>query len=148
MDKPSNMSAKEYLMRTMSLRTNTPLKHIEAVIEHQFQEAHDALKKNKSVEISGFGKFLFMDKKAERILTASYKKIGILEKMIETGLLTEEEIIKNETKIRTLNQYVEILKSKLYGDTTDNRGMAQQTDTTNGVEVDDPDSISGEKEDL
>lgn len=147
MDKPINMSVKEYLMRVMSLRTNTPLKHIEAVIEHQFQSAHDALRKHHSVEISGFGKFLFNKKKADRILDASIKKRKTLEESL-SGDLTDLTRAKTETKIRTLTQYIEILKPKVYGDTSDNRGLEEQTHTSGGVETDDTSSISGEKEDM
>ena len=39
---------------------------INQVITHQFDSAHDAVKTNDSVEISGFGKFLFNEKKAKQ----------------------------------------------------------------------------------
>lgn len=141
------MSVKDYLMRTMSLRTNTPLKHIEAVVEHQFQEAHEAMKKVHSVELSGFGKFIFSTKKVERVLDASQKKIKILQNSL-SGDLTDTARKKIETKIETLTKYIEILKSRLYGDIKDNRGLEEQIVTSGGIEIIDSDSISGEKENL
>ena len=39
---------------------------IDQVITHQFNSAEDATKTNNSVEISGFGKFVFNKSKAEK----------------------------------------------------------------------------------
>jgi nucleoid DNA-binding protein len=48
----------------MSINMVISEKTIDAVVTHQFDSANDALNVNKSVEISGFGKFFFNDKKA------------------------------------------------------------------------------------
>jgi len=66
MDKPQSMSVKDYIMRVQSVRTNTPLKIIEAVVDFQFEDANKALSLPNvhSIEISGFAKFSFNMKKA------------------------------------------------------------------------------------
>jgi len=55
------------------------------VINHQFDSAHDALKDNNSIEISGYGKFLFNSKKA-------HTKVRNLEKI----KASYENILKND----------------------------------------------------
>ena len=50
---------KDYLIRRLAVKLMTSEKTIETVINHQFQSANEALLNNKTIEISGFGKFIF-----------------------------------------------------------------------------------------
>ena len=63
MEKPSTMSVKEWIIKKMSINMVISEKTIDQVINHQFDSANDALNTNDTVEISGFGKFLFNKKK-------------------------------------------------------------------------------------
>ena len=76
MDKPISLSMKDYLIRRLAVKLMTSEKTIEAVINHQFQSANEALLNNKTIEISGFGKFIFNDKKAVKKMsnTRTYKE--------------------------------------------------------------------------
>lgn len=65
MKKPQSMSTKEWLIKKMAISIVVSEKIINDVITHQFDSANDALNIHKSLEISGFGKFLFNQKKAE-----------------------------------------------------------------------------------
>ena len=69
------MTDKEFLIRTIASKLLVAEKTIEAVINHQFISANQAMDTNKSVEISGFGKFMFNEKKAARRLVLLQKKI-------------------------------------------------------------------------
>jgi len=89
MDKPIKMSVKDYLIRLLSIKTNQPVKTIEAIIDHQFQGANDAMRANQSVEISGFGKFLFNTKKAQKKLEKQYSKENTFRNILERPDLTE-----------------------------------------------------------
>ena len=62
MDKPISMSVKDFLIRTLAVKMMTSEKTIEAVVNHQFQSANEAMDLNSSVEIAGFGKFFFNNK--------------------------------------------------------------------------------------
>ncbi|NBV29783.1 hypothetical protein EBS02_12375, partial [bacterium] len=74
MDKPVSLAMKDWLIRKLAPKLLLSEKTIEAVINHQFQSANEAMLNNKTVEISGFGKFIFNDKKAIKKM-AMYKQI-------------------------------------------------------------------------
>ena len=65
MNKPTTMSVKEFIIKRMALSLVTSEKIIDQVVQHQFDSANDALTSNDTLEISGFGKFLFNKKKAQ-----------------------------------------------------------------------------------
>jgi len=85
MEKPQSMPMKEWLIKKMSINMIIPEKVINDVIVHQFDAANDALNVNKSVEISGFGKFIFNTKKAQ----LQYEKLLAIEKAYNNMLLDE-----------------------------------------------------------
>ena len=64
MSKPLSMSVKEWLIKKMAVNMVVSEKIINEVVTHQFDSANDALNLHKSVEISGFGKFYFNQKRA------------------------------------------------------------------------------------
>ena len=49
MDKPISLSVKDYLIRRLAPKLLTSEKVIEAVINHQFQSANEAMYSNKTV---------------------------------------------------------------------------------------------------
>ena len=66
MNKPQSMSHKDFLIRTLAVKLAVNEKIIEAIVNHQFQSANEAMDVNHSVELSGFGKFMLNVKKAHR----------------------------------------------------------------------------------
>ena len=112
MDKPRSMSVKDFLMRKMSLSMNIPLKTIEAVVEHQFKEANDAIKTSNTLELSGFGKFSYNTKKAQKKLDKNYsKEKGAIERM---ALVTSEQDKKSwEMKLAGVYKTISQIKPKL-----------------------------------
>jgi hypothetical protein len=107
-------------------------KTIDAVVTHQFDSANDALNINKSVEISGFGKFYFNQKKA----LTQYNKLLAIKKAYEKMLLDEKisDVKRNavelklqiiETSIKTLKPKIEIQYEKRY----------KQIDNANAISV-------------
>jgi nucleoid DNA-binding protein len=113
MDKPISMSVKDYLIRTLAVKMLTSEKTIEAVVNHQFQSANEALETNHSVEISGFGKFLFNNKKAIKKLEALHAKVGAMEKILADDTITEQR--RNAATVTLANTHIAInqLKPKL-----------------------------------
>jgi nucleoid DNA-binding protein len=100
---------------------------INQVITHQFDSAHDAVKTNDSVEISGFGKFLFNEKKA----TQKVDKLQKVKKGYEKMLQDEEIPLKKanfiKSKLSNLNVSVNSLKPKIEKneDSGDIRGVEE-----------------------
>jgi nucleoid DNA-binding protein len=71
-EKPNSMSVKDWLVKKMSIDLVIKESIINAVVTHQFNSANDAFKNNSSVELSGFGKFIFNKRKAEKKLQKYY----------------------------------------------------------------------------
>ena len=91
----------------MSVKLLIPEYTIEAIVAHQFQEALKAMVVNKSVEISGFGKFLFNEKRALKKLEKYY----FYKKEYENALVTLSSPQKIEgTKTKLKNLIIDIEK--------------------------------------
>jgi hypothetical protein len=113
MDKPISMSDKDYLCRMLSIKTNTPLATIDAIVSHQFEKANEALKNNYSVELSGFGKFVFKTKAATRKLEKAYSKKIFFETLSKDMSLTEQKRQSYTNKLNNTLKDIEVLKTKL-----------------------------------
>jgi len=113
MDKPQSLSMREYLIRKLAPKLLMSEKVIDAVIVHQFSEANAAMHIHDSVEISGFGKFFFNKKKAERKLGGLLIKEKNLLEMLESGTLTEAKKQSATTTLANNKLSIETLKSKL-----------------------------------
>jgi hypothetical protein len=88
-------------------------KIIDQVVTHQFDSANDALNINKSVEISGFGKFYFNQKKA----LTQYKKLLAIKLAYENILADESisDVRRNavELKLKIIEISIKTLKPKI-----------------------------------
>jgi hypothetical protein len=93
-------------------------KIIDAVVTHQFDSANDAINLYKSVEISGFGKFLFNEKKA----LAQYNKLLAIKKAYERMLtqdISETKRNSVELKMKIVESSIKSLKPKINEPGTD-----------------------------
>jgi hypothetical protein len=120
------MSVKEWLIKKMAISMVVPEKTIDAVVTHQFDSANDALKINKSVEISGFGKFYFNDKKA----LAQYNKLLAIKQAYERMLTEDISDTKRNTvelKLQIVESSIKTLKPKIDEGKSDNRGMEESS---------------------
>lgn len=123
--KPLSMSVKDYIIKTMAVRTNTSSTLIETIVNHQFEEANLAMKDNKSIEISGFCRFVFKIPAALRKLNKAYSKKAIFELLLAQEQ-TEQKKQSLTNKLNNTLKGIEELKTKIYGsqqDKTNDRGM-------------------------
>lgn len=114
MNKPISMSVKEFLIRTLAVKLAVNEKTIEAVVNHQFISANEAMDVNKSVEISGFGKFMLNVKKGQKKIEKLNIKMKIMQGIIDNVDSTEEQ--KRRAKVvydKTLEQ-LNLLKPIIY----------------------------------
>jgi hypothetical protein len=103
----------------MAISMVIPEKIIDSVVTHQFDSANDALNVNKSVEISGFGKFYFNEKKA----LMQYNKLLAIRTAYERMLteeLTETKRKALELKMTIVNSSIKSLKPKINEPKSDN----------------------------
>jgi nucleoid DNA-binding protein len=108
MDKPISMSVKDYLIRTLAVKILTSEKTIEAVINHQFQSANEAMDLHNSIELSVFGKFFFNDKKAIKRVNSLIAKKLTLENTLADDTSSEQK--KNSARV-TLDKTLPLIES-------------------------------------
>lgn len=113
MDKPISMSVKDFLIRTLAIKMLTSEKTIEAVVNHQFQSANEAMGVNKSVEISGFGKFFFNDKKAVKRMEKLLSKKEAYEKTINDPNTTDQKRAYSTVVLENTLKEISILKPRI-----------------------------------
>jgi len=134
MDKPISLSMKEYLIRTLAVKMMVSEKTIEAVINHQFNSANEAMKMHNTVEISGFGKFTFNYKKAVKKMEKMLSQQQLFQSRIDDPNLSEQRRATETVKLNNVIHNINILKPKLYEFQTNLGGMEEQHDSTNTSE--------------
>ena len=116
MEKPSTMTVKEWIIKRMSINIVVSEKVIDQVVTHQFDSANDALNTNDSVEISGFGKFMFNTKKA----STHYRKLLQIKQAYENTLAdpltTDKKRHSTELRMITVTNDIKMLKPKIKED--------------------------------
>ena len=128
MDKPISMSVKDFLVRTLAVKMMMNEKMIEAVINHQFQSANEAMDLNNSLEISGFGKFYFNEKKATKRIGALNAKKTAMETIIADETTSEQKRRSSQVTLDKTEALINLLKTKtIYEDQllSDIRGVEE-----------------------
>lgn len=111
-----SMSVKEYLIRTLAVKLAVNEKTIEAVVNHQFQSANEAMDLNHSIEISGFGKFMFNEKKALKKLAKLESKRDYMQKVVDSPETTEALLAKTKLTLNKTIEQISILKPTITHD--------------------------------
>ncbi len=132
-NKPVSLSVKDWIIRKLAPKMLIGEKTIEAVINHQFQEANQALTKHKSLEISGFGKFFFNEGKAIKQMEKHESQVALFTKKLEDVSLTEQKRKSYELKLQIALDGIRDLKPRMYA-FTDLRGVEEQPHPPRQVE--------------
>ena len=100
-------------MKKMAIGMVVSERVIDQVITHQFNSAEDATRNNSSIEISGFGKFVFnMSKAIKRIEKLEKIKKNYEQQLAENTLPTKKlDVIKS--KLSNLNLTLNSIKPKV-----------------------------------
>ena len=123
---------------------------LDAIISHQFQSATQAMLNTKSVEISGFGKFVFNDKKAVKKMEKLLSQKALFEKLMNDDSLSEQRRNNARLKYESVTLNISVLKPKIINNEikSDLRGMEEQASSTSSTERIDTKDISGENIDM
>lgn len=115
MDKPISTSVKDYLIKRMSVRMNIPQKTIEAIVTHQMEGINKALQSDNkfSVEMSGFGKWIFNHKKAQKKYEKNLSKEKVFTTLLEKPDLTDKQRASYELKLANTRRWIEGIKPKI-----------------------------------
>lgn len=151
MERPKSLTIKDFLIRKMSVRMLIPEFTLDAIISHQFQSATQAMLNTKSVEISGFGKFVFNDKKAVKKMEKLLSQKALFEKLMNDDSLSEQRRNNARLKYESVTLNISVLKPKIDTNNeikSDIRGMEEQASSTSIPERIDTNNISGENIDM
>jgi nucleoid DNA-binding protein len=135
-DKPISLSVKEYLIRRMAVKMRMSEKVLEAVVNHQFQSANEAMSQHKSLEISGFGKLFFNEKKAQKTMEKFLSQKALFEKKANDEALPEAKRRNASMKLQSALDNIRDLKPRIY-DFSDLRGVEEQPAAAQKVEEQD-----------
>jgi hypothetical protein len=108
-------------------------KLLEAVVNHQFQSAHEAMGQHKSLEISGFGKFFFNNGKAVKTMEKFLSQKALFEKKANDEALPEAKRRNASMKLQSALDNIRDLKPRIY-DFSDLRGVEEQPAAAQGAE--------------
>lgn len=113
MEKPKSTSVKDFLIRKMSVKMLIPEFTLDAVVSHQFHSASQAMLTNKSVEISGFGKFLFNDGKAIKKMEKHLSQRALFEKLMNDDTLSPQRRNNARLKYESAIMNIAALKPRI-----------------------------------
>jgi len=108
-----SMSVKDFLIRTMAVKMMISEKTLEAVINHQFQSANEAMDTNKSIELSGFGKLFFNDKKARQRMEKLIGKAEAMENNITSPSTSEQKKKSSQVTLEKTKLSISLLKPRI-----------------------------------
>lgn len=115
--KSANTPIKEYIIKKIAVNKVTDKliseKTMDLVISHQFESAIKAMMTNSTVEISGFGKFLFNFKRAQKELTKYEKIREHYTSLLQNTSLSEEKRKDLEDKLAIANDGIKNLKPRV-----------------------------------
>ena len=114
--KPVSMSMKEWLIKKMAIKLVISEKTIEAVINHQYDSANVATKNNNSIEFSGFGKFVFNEKRAAKQMIKYNAQMVMYNSILQDETISEAVRRNTTMRIATVEGNIEALKPKLRND--------------------------------
>lgn len=112
-EKPSYISFKDWTVKQMALSSNVSERTIHNIITHEFTALSEAMFANETLEVSGWGKFIFLRNKAIKKVT----RLHLLKKTYQNTVDNSEETDlrrKNaEYKIISVQKTIDFLELKL-----------------------------------
>lgn len=106
---------KDYLIKKLSKKFNISQKEIEAVVDHQMQSINRAIQADNifTVEMSGFGKWIFNHKKAQKQFEKNISKEKLFSSNLEKDNLTESQILSYTNKLNNTINWIKSIKPKI-----------------------------------
>lgn len=111
-DKPSTMGVREWITKKVAVEVVIPENVIKRVVTHQFDSAYEALENNNNIELSGFGKFYYNTKKAEKEIIHTEKQKATHQARYVSEGTTEKERLTLKRDIEHLEKKLEWLYKK------------------------------------
>jgi hypothetical protein len=85
-------------------------------VNHQFQSANEAMDLHNSIEVSGFGKFYFNNKKAKKRIISLIGKKQMMESHLANPNATEQKKHAAKVTLDKTETLINFLKTKITDD--------------------------------
>jgi hypothetical protein len=141
-ERPANLSLKDFLIRKISARLMLSEKSIAPIIDFQFQDARAALHTHREVELSGLGKFVFQQHLGRKRQAQLLEMRGHLERKAPSPS-RDKKLLGIEVELQYLQS--KILPHENQFEPTDG-GLAQPPVSPRGVEAENPGGLRAEDE--
>ena len=113
MEKPQSMSVKDFLTKKLSLKLNVSERVIDTVISNQFSSAFQATSHYNTIEISGFGKFIFSQVKAKRQMKKYMDTLAVYDAQLANSDISTDALRGLLLRKGSLLKSIEHLKPKM-----------------------------------
>lgn len=108
-----NLKLRRDIVMKIVVETAIPEDVVNKIVEHQFKGVVKAIGTQSSVEMSGFGKFIFNHKKAYKTIIKYDLMIGALENILKDSTISPQKRGSSISKIKTTTKVKESLLNKL-----------------------------------
>lgn len=103
-------SIKDLLIRTTAVKLSIHEKLIEKVVDYQFKSAQEAMGTNHTVELCGFGKFVFNNNKAKKKLVSLQKTVDILQNELDHPETAKKSPVFSKNVLKATKEHIASLK--------------------------------------
>lgn len=147
-EKPISMSVKDFLIRQMAVKMMITEPIIEAVVNHQYQSALEAMPKSMSIELSGFGKMYFNVGRTLRKWEKMHSKVATFTRIANDPEETEQRRKSATNKLNNTLAQIEHLKPRIDEIIASAGRMEEQADSPSQYEGADRGGEQGEDGDM
>jgi nucleoid DNA-binding protein len=99
------------LVRTTAVKLAINEKIVQKVVDYQFKSAHEAMSNNHhTIELCGFGKFVFNNNKAKKKLASMQKTMEILQNELDHPETAKKSPIFCENVMKDTKEHIASLK--------------------------------------
>jgi nucleoid DNA-binding protein len=98
------------LIRSTSVRLAINEKLIQKIVDYQFQSAHEAMGIHHTIELCGFGKFIFNNNKAKKKLVSMQKTLDILQNELDHPDTAKKSPVFSKNVLKDTEEHIASLK--------------------------------------
>jgi nucleoid DNA-binding protein len=106
-----SVDIKNLLVRITAVKLLIHEKVVEKVVDYQFKSANEAMGNNHhSIEMSGFGKFVFNNNKAKKKLVSLQKTVEILQNELDHPETAKNNPVFSKNVLKATKEHIASLK--------------------------------------
>jgi nucleoid DNA-binding protein len=107
---------KDLLIRTTAVKLSINEKLVEKIVDYQFKSAQEAMGIHHTVELCGFGKFVFNNNKAKKKLVSLQKTVEILQNELDHPETAKKSPVFSKNVLKATKDHIASLKPMIKND--------------------------------